>query len=73
MGKAEISIDLPGCLPLSPPLYNCTADYAASLTTKPAFSGLENQEIVVFFISFFFFFTANFVSCNFVFNLLGFV
>lgn len=26
MGKAEISIDLPACLPLSPPLYNCAAN-----------------------------------------------
>lgn len=59
MGKAEISIDLPACLPLSPPLYNCAANYAASLATRPALSRLENQEIFLFFrlvFLFFFFF-----------------
>lgn len=61
IGKAEISIDLPACLPLSPPLYNCAANYAASLATRPALSRLENQEIFLFFrlvFLFFFFFAA---------------
>lgn len=50
MGKAEISIDLPACLPLSPPLYNCAANYAASLATRPALRRLENQEIFLLFV-----------------------
>lgn len=80
MGKAEISIDLPACLPLSPPLYNCAANYAASLATRPALSRLENQEIFLFFrlvFLFFFFFLlhsltlkANFVSWNLILYLL---
>lgn len=44
MGKAKISIDLPACLPLSPPLYNCTANYAASLATRPTFRRLETRK-----------------------------